>query len=395
MKSYSINLIISIILFFYSVFFIYNFLYLGIILDNKWPFNSVFEPPESFGNDFSRVLSYLEIYGLTYYLEGIIPNEETFAHGPLSLIFHIPFLLIKSILGWKFSYLVFCLIFTFSLFYSINLLLKKNLVSNKSFYFLSLISFPVIYLFERGNIEGFTFIFFLLGLIFYYEKQSNKSIFFFIIATLIKPYTGIIFILFLKEKKYKEFLISAIIGLVVSLIVFYLYDNSITLEIKKYFLNSQNWFEHCFKSRNYCFELSLVFPFKYLISLDQLHYKIFQISLLFFVIFIILFHKVNFWQIITLFNLMIFYIPPISHSYKLIFILSSVVFFIANLKNENKIYVIYYSIIFACLLSPFRLFYIESFSHMVSTYMFYGVCNFLLFSSIILEIIYKNYFKNY
>ena len=177
MKSYSINLIISIILFFYSVFFIYNFLYLGIILDNKWPFNSVFEPPESFGNDFSRVLSYLEIYGLTYYLEGIIPNEETFAHGPLSLIFHIPFLLIKSILGWKFSYLVFCLIFTFSLFYSINLLLKKNLVSNKSFYFLSLISFPVIYLFERGNIEGFTFIFFLLGLIFYYEKQSNKSIF--------------------------------------------------------------------------------------------------------------------------------------------------------------------------------------------------------------------------
>lgn len=207
-KSEKIYVLTSIILVGFVVAVIYHYV-LGFYLGLEHPFNSFLFGPDSAFCDFVNILPFIK---------DLNPYQETtlwINYFPLAYILLFPLTLIKNSLV---AYLIFAsgflsfLWFTnFKNFYCNNLTKIQNF---QNIFILSIMSYPVIYLFDRGNFDMFLFI--VLAL-FVYSFKSEKyflSSIFLAIENAIKPFSILFLILFLFKKKYKEFFLSIILTII-------------------------------------------------------------------------------------------------------------------------------------------------------------------------------------
>lgn len=359
-KIFFVERLTDILLVFSIIGIFFNFVFLSYYHKIDWPIITFFLPKDLFANDFTRMIevsSNLDPYSI---MRNIFPDDS----NPYFILSYVYFYLI-SLFSKKISvqiiYFIYVLLFVVS-FAFINLKyfsIKKY--GFKPFFIVTFLSYPFLYLIDRGNIESLLFIFLYFGLFFYYKKQNLFfSSLFLILATSFKPYFGIFFILYIFDKNFKAFFYSLISGILLILLCFKILKGDINYNIIG-FLNELNLAQDCSQLYN-CLNLSLKFPFLYG---SQISYNIF--CLILFSITIFFQYKLKFkrWQILTLFCLLIYFIPTLSNLYKLITLFIPIYYFIDDIKDESIKSIKFYSLIFGLLLSGvglgngFQIFFIK------------------------------------
>jgi len=334
-------------------FIFYHFIFHGYYLDSAWPKNSFFQKPEIVGNDFSRMIdvsSSLDPYGN---MRRVFLNEAN-PYGLLSYIYFYLLSLLNLFTPMQLLYTLHCVIFIL-----VFLLINLKYFRIKEFGFTpvfvaTFLSFPFLYLLDRGNIESLLFIFAYFGLYFYYHKNNlYLSSVFLILATAFKPYYGIFFTLYLFDKKYKAFFYSLIAGILLLLLC------SIVLngDLKSHILGFKNEVklisDICFSHKNNCNNLSLKVPFSFNFSF---FFNVFCVSLFAITMIFHYFFKFKRWQMLLMLCLLTYFIPIMSYQYKLITLFIPIYYFIDDIKYESVKSIKRYGIIFGLVLSAF---YIE------------------------------------
>lgn len=205
-KSDKVALLSSIILVGFAMGVIYHYI-LGFYLHFGEPFNTFVYPASMAFCDFTGILNYAK--HLNPYHEVILWA----CYFPLDYIFLYPFSLIKNFVV---SYsLYISIFFIFLIIANIKAFTCDNLTKLQNFqniFILSVVSYPVLYMLDKGNLDSILFI--ILAL-FVYAFKSEK---YFLAALLLgienafKPFPIFFLIFFLIKKRYKEFFASLLIS---------------------------------------------------------------------------------------------------------------------------------------------------------------------------------------
>jgi hypothetical protein len=334
------------IVFVISVF--YHFFFHGYYLSSPWPLNSIFQPSNKFANDFTRMIELSSELNPYEKMRNIFPNEVN-PYFFLSYIYFYSLSLLSKKISVNVIYCLYCIIFTV-VFALINLKyfsIKKY--GFKPFFIATFLSFPFLFLIDRGNIESLIFIFLYLGLFFYYQKQNlYLSSFFLVLATALKPYFGIFFVLYLWDKKFKAFFYSAIFGILLILICIFFLKGNLYYNFNGFLIELKMLSDFCFSDKSNCNNLSLKVPF----SLNSPRfYSIF--CLLFFLTTMILHYFLKFkrMQIITMICLITYFIPMLSNQYKLMTLFIPIYYLIDQIEDESIDSINFYGIVFGLILS--------------------------------------------
>ncbi len=117
---------------------------------------------------------------------------------------------------------IFLEIFVVFTFYTVVFfVLDKSLAAVwniRNIFVLSFLTYPFLFLIDRGNIEGIIFVLEAIFLILYVRKRFNLALIFLALATATKLYPGLLALLFVKRKQYREFLLCCFLTLAISVI---------------------------------------------------------------------------------------------------------------------------------------------------------------------------------
>jgi len=189
----------------------------GQFLDLGFPYNTFIFAPSAHFTDFTwynkAVLSWLDngtfgsafgyfpvaayVYLFFYYL---YPSAPAYAYL-LSLFLGV--CIITSVLGYKLRYLPIARMFWATIILTV------------------LTSYPFMFMFDRGNIEGVLWILLLLGVISFIGKYFFVAGFLFSLAASMKLYPIVFLLLFISYRKYKVFSLSIFILVIVSILASY------------------------------------------------------------------------------------------------------------------------------------------------------------------------------
>jgi hypothetical protein len=249
----------------------------------------------------------------------------------------------------KISYITFLLIF---LSLNIRYFSSGKLTDDiRNIFVLTFATYPLLFLMEGLNIESYTFILASLGVTCYHNKKTNWASFFLVLATAIKLYPALFFIFYLKDKKYKEFIISAFVGITFFLSCFLAFNGTFIEQVNSFATQlqmvSKDEFDHI-DGLSLCRNLT-TFATKLFHSATagKLFYFIFSCSFLLLTFFTILTKNLVKWKELMLLLVPIFLLPQMSFDYKLIFLFLPLYFF-ANEEGEPLDFI--FAIIFAILL---------------------------------------------
>lgn len=262
-------------------------------------------------------------------------------------------------------FLYFCKYFFNNTYFERNVF--TNRITNlKNIFILSVLTYPVLFCFERGNLEWFVFIFMCLFLICYTQKRFYLSAFFLACATAMKGYTSIFVFLFLTDKHYKEAFSVCVIAALLTLASMLSFKSSIPqqlLDLQKNYA----WLKVFFikNDRALCFNATL-FSLTKTVShvIHGVHWsntaessdtKIFiysigaGITLLIILLDLFLFEK-TLWKKIAILSICGQLLPQISLDYHLIQMYLPLFLFV-NAKEHGK-NDIWYTLIFGLFLIP-------------------------------------------
>lgn len=356
-KSQKVGLISNIVLLGFVFGVIYHYI-LGAYLNLSNPFNSFLYPPTDAFCDFTQIFPYLK---------GLNPYREVtlwIVYFPLAYILFLPFTLFKN---WLISFLI--LVFGFLASFSFlntksfsceNLSKAQNF---KNIFILTLLSYPLLYLIDRGNFDMVLLI--ILGAFVYAFKNEKYLISSILLAVVnaIKPFSILFLVLFLMKKKYRECFLSAFLTflLVVGGFLFFKggFFNQIAIYIKilsafKYnygYLYNQNGMGYA--SSLYML-LKLIFCKSTLVPIvsTQVLLKIYDYFCFIatgITIFFVCKEK-TYWKQLTLLICNFLLLPIVTFDYKLIFLYLGIWMFI-NAKEKSKFDLIY-TLLFSLLLIP-------------------------------------------
>lgn len=261
---------------------------------------------------------------------------------------------------------LFLTIFIVSTVYTVKYFVweqSSSLTANvKNVFALSLLTYPFLFLIDRGNIEGILFVFEVAFLVFYLRKNFNLALIFLALATAMKLYPGLLALLFLKDKKYKEFLLCCFVTLAVSFLSLLLFKGALLKNIdgllrelgqfsKIYVLSS-----HPNTSGQSIFSLIKIFIGLYKMKIDDVGFYFFVYIIEFCVVvyglafyYIICFESVT-WKQLTILITAGIILFNCSYDYKMISLLLPLLLYI---RDESKSrYDNVYSICFGLLLIP-------------------------------------------
>lgn len=352
-KSDKIFLLSNIIIvgFFVAIIFHYfcaNILYLGD------PFNTFLLYPKWFIADIKNITD------ASLFLKPFSKVDLMVNYFPLVYFFLFPFALLKNYL---IEYAIFLSVFL-SFFYFQN---YKNffcqefskLQNFQNIFILTFMTYPFLYLLERGNVDMLLIILFTLSIYGFHEKKYLKSSILLAIINAIKPFCLPFLVLFVYEKKWKELFIN--LFLTVFLIVggfLLLHDNAFTqLEGLKTNLlfYKQQFLYHPFNGTSTCSSLFQA------LKLISYHTRLISTSLLVerygFILFggtlitvYFAWKEEVFWKRIALLTLYMSTFPYIIFDYKLIFLFIPIWFFVN--AEEKSVFDLIYTILFGLLLIP-------------------------------------------
>lgn len=358
-KSEKVALLAGIVLvgFFIGVIFHYV---LGFYLHLSYPFNTfLFNPDEAFG-DFIKILSIIENFAPYSH-----PNSWM-TYFPLVYIILLPFSFIKNRL---IAYLIFASgVLSFLTFMNIKNLYAENLTKVQNFtniFILTFMTYPILYALDRGNFDLFLFVLFS-GFIYAFKKEK-----YFLSAVLLgienamKPFPFLFLILFLLQKRFKEFFLSLVISAVLIFGGFLIlkggFFDQIEVYIKNLIIFKKTWIYG--DSANGLSEASSLFAaLKFLlcsvnqiISINLLE-KIY--SYIGFIITVITIYftcrEKTYWKKVALLTLNMLLVSYVIIDYKLIFLLIPIWLFV-NAEEKTK-FDTAYTILFGLLLVSKKIF---------------------------------------
>lgn len=394
-KSEKVLLLSSIVLIGFVIAVIFHYV-LGFYLNSGYPNNTFLFIPTYAFSDFFDLLPRIKEFA------PYIPPATWQNYFPLAYLVLIPFAYIHSKV---LSYFIFVSIFLTSLiFFNIkNFSCEKlNKLENfKNIFILTFLSYPVLYLVDRGNFDMIVFLFFIGFVCFLQMKKYKHAAFFLGIINAFKPFSLLFLIMFLFEKKYKEFFLSIATSCLLFFGGFWVFKGHIFNQIyimiqslqwmqKYYILGPTGGFSNS-SSLFMCLKLLFCNPVLKVPTLlvSQIYNYIWGFATLLTVIFS--YREKMFWKRILFLTLYMLTIPPIVFDYKLIFLFVPIWLFV-NLKEKSRLDVVYV-ILFGLMLIPKRYFLIWIFGHEPKLFVGSVLINPIIMIILMCLIIYEQ-FKN-
>ncbi len=358
-KGKKLKFLSTILLISIFISFSYHYLLLGGIFSLSWPSGELFQPKNDLAGDF--ILGY-------YILSDMNPYEKVrnhagswpFPYGPASLLLYLFFsqFSLKIALGGFYVFFILCFIYLNIKFFCMReLKTRSNL---KNILALSLTSYPFLYLMSRGNIESYLFLFITIGIFAYFKNHMKTANLFLVLATAMKFYPGIFFLIYIKDKKYKDLIYAFLFGIFFSLFSFSIFKGGPIFQIKSFFgeLKLAQTFD--FVNMD---SITIAYPLKmfYLFFAEQfgigvnmtlfaLIYLIFAVVCLLGIIYVFYKFKLQKWEQVMLLLIPVLLLPPISFDYRLIAIFIPLFLFVN--KEEVHRYDGIFLILFSLLLIP-------------------------------------------
>jgi len=172
----------------------------GVYFGLPYPYNTfLFTPLDKF-NDF------FNMYNITKNLNPYF--EEYFIKSNYFPFANVVFFLF-TLLPNRYSFALFTSIFVliFILINYVNIKTENRIKTLFSVFIFSFLTFPFLFLIDRGNIEGFLFIL-LYFFLYLKDRKPVVSSILLAFAIALKVYPAVFLVLLLSEKKFKEIIIS-------------------------------------------------------------------------------------------------------------------------------------------------------------------------------------------
>lgn len=354
-KSNKVLIISNIVLAGFVFGVIYHYV-LGFYFKFPDPFNSFLLRPVDALCDFYRLFP--DVIGFEPYLKGKYGQP----YFPLSYLILTPFAYIKNVI---LSFFIFSSFFMASVIYwNIKVLACENLNRLENFqniFIMTFLSYPLLFLMDRGNFDMIIFIFFA-GFIFALQKEKYQLAAILLgLTNAMKPFSVLFLFLFLFKKRYREFLLSIGVTFLFVMGGFLLFKGSFFEQITS-FLKGIIWFKNSYgyemrynfgmgSGSSLFMALKLFFcklsakPIISIYLLDKI-YSLLSLFISFITLFFAWKEKV-FWKQITLLTCNMLLLPYYMEDYKLIFLFVPIWLFIMN--NEKSKTDFLYAILLALL----------------------------------------------
>jgi hypothetical protein len=358
-KSEKVILLSSIVVvgFVIAVFFHYL---LGFYLKLGIPFNSFL------CNEIRGVnLFFTDFNNLLYFNKDFAPYQNPSTiwvnYFPLAYILLYPFVLIKN---FFISYLIYISFFlSFFIYMNIKMFKCDNIgkIQNfKNIFILSAITYPFCALLISGNFDMFLFIVLALFIYSFKSKKYLTAAILLGISNAIKPFFLIFGFLFLFEKKWKEFFLTLILPVFLTVLGFMILKGNFFDQVHTFLINLMLYKKDFIENSDYILRGSsdLFLALRYilctvnkviscavLIKAYSILSSIVGVITLFFT-----FREKAFWKKITLMVLYVLTMSYVILDYKLIFLFIPLWLFI-NAKEKTKFDLIY-TILFGLMLIP-------------------------------------------
>jgi hypothetical protein len=394
-KTEKIAFIAALVLLGTSFAVFYNFIVSGYYMARAWPTNSFFEAPQYVGNDFTRIRLIAEHF--TPFTDLKKYMQEPMPYPPFALIWMALFGSIPVTLSAIAYYGLFLIPFIFLNVYFFH---SKGGVSGfKDVFILTFFTYPFLYVMDRGNMDMHVFLMSAFGILAFYSGRVSVAGFLWVLASAMKFYPALFFVLFLKERRFRETLFAASSGVVVTLIsVFLLRDDwRVTIQGLLHEMSSTKvfflvpWHYRCLSLATHFRALLEYFSLKSY-DLSNLGGVIFSYyALCLFVVGVVAFVVVKSrdvlrWEILSLLVPLMLLLPPMSHNYKLLMVLIPVYYFVAEEVSDRSDFV--FMVLFSILLIPVNFFLgSETIVHLSALS--------LLFVGVFSRVLYRNYLSKW
>lgn len=253
---------------------------------------------------------------------------------------------------------------------------KKYLLEYVIIFF---VSYPMLFNFDRMNLEIYNFVFCLLWIYFKEKKMPFWAIFFLSISISMKLYTGVFAIIYLLDKHYRQLIILAVLVAVISLTSIATFPGGAVINAKEMYVAmkafTENYLNHGPDGLH--FGISFFGVIKILfagfstyifgkdehLALQQANkyltfYSMATILSFLGIIFLLFKKKLFKWEQYFLVIVPLLVFPHISFDYKLIFVFLPLIFFLKEKgKSRNDIV---FTVLFALLLIPHNYYFIIS-----------------------------------
>ena len=325
-KEKKINILVLIILTGFILAVIYHYI-LGVVLHYPSPLNSFLFNPADQLNDFRNV-----------YKEFANPY---FPFG--NLIIYI-FCLIRPM---NFSLILFLTLSFAPIIYYFwsNLQVKHRYTSIINTIVFSLFTFPILFLFDRGNFESFVFLFLILFAVLYQKGKTYHAIIPLSFAIAMKLFPAIFVLLFFSDRKYKHIFWTGILVIIITLLSTWPLPGGVIESFSELGRNTSGYmqlyvigdwgldFGHTIfgliKITLYSINLGFLIP--YILK----PYMILVFLLGSIVSLYVVFIEKELWKKVVLIVIAMNLLPHVSADYKLVYLFIPIFLFI-NLKNDSS-----------------------------------------------------------
>lgn len=259
--------------------------------------------------------------------------------------------------------IVLCLLFYLSIFLICwNLLSHLQRIDRFQYTFvISTLSYPILFLFDRGNLDLVVYPFSTLGLIYLSQKKFSKATFCLTIATALKLLPGVFLILLFKEKKYRH-IAASLAGVVLLNLAAALFLKPTFFEVFAQIKANMSgayggwtltdfsaYFNHSLKSFIRVLDFHLANG-QYQEGPKPWHrtYSLFSGATFLVIVFSILRLNLDFWKNVTLLAIAGLLLPLFSPDYKLVALLAPLLIFLKEDRYDrhNLVYVILFALLF-------------------------------------------------
>jgi hypothetical protein len=242
---------------------------------------------------------------------------------------------------------------------------KANLYKN--IFILSFLSYPFLFVVDRANIECILFIFLAGFLYFFLEKKYFKSALLLSLAVAMKGYPGLFWLLFIKERKFKELAVSVAFSAIITIGSLLLFRGTLQSNISG-LLTGLNYIVH--NSRvNY--GSSLCGAIKSFLLINSFHFSsvaldnifgLFSMVIFLLLSFYVIFKEKELWKQTAIIAIGMLLFMQVSSDYKLIILFIPFWLFLST-KNISK-YDRFYSVLFGLMLIPKAYFFVVKSNNM-------------------------------
>ncbi len=323
---------------------IYHYV-LGFYLNFPWPYNSFLFTPEDKFMDFYHtwIMGRDILAGNNPYV-----NEFPFVYFPFAAFAILPF----SFGSWHTGLIIFSLliisVFGWFLYQGIKGFENYNLLEKAGcVILLAITSYPLLFVLDRGNVEGLLFIFLCFFIYFYKKGRFLLSIIPLALAISMKLYPLVFVVLLISDRRYKETIFCVLLSLGVTLSSLLLMKGNIFFSVTE-FMKDLLWFKNGYiignSGANYNHSLFNFFKGVYLYYLPitkDLNIFSSLYTILAFIIFglialYIIFAEKKLWRKTALLVLSMILLPYVSFDYTLIHIYIPLMLFINSDEKISK-----------------------------------------------------------